>query len=138
MNELSDAAILPRPVAWVLANPVRCLLLLALLIGGVGFTMNSCQRRGAQERAAEAEAGAIVATGQAAAARDAQRITIDVVNHERAIDAQTMESRNEILSAAGAGDSLPTGVAAAGRRALCMRAAYRGEPACEQLRHADP
>jgi hypothetical protein len=83
--------------------------------------------------AAEAKAAAIVATGQAAAARDAVAIVTDSAKTERAIDAQTQENSDAIHAAPGAGAQVDPGVDAAGRRALCLRHALRDQPACVKL-----
>ncbi len=90
------------------------------------------------ERAATANAAAVSADETVQAAADVQRVVIDVNSTERAIDARTMENRNAIFRAEGAGLDMPAAVAGAGRHALCLRPTYRADPACQQLRDADP
>lgn len=110
--------------------------LVAVLAGG--FVVTRCQRDRAAEQAASATAAAVSVDETVQAAADVQRVVIDVNSTERAIDARTMENRDAIFRADGAGLDMPAAVAAAGRHALCLRPTYHSDPACEQLRDADP
>lgn len=81
-------------------------------------------------KVATAQAGAVVSDKQAEAVSDAQRVVIDVMNHTSAIDAQTRSNHDRIVNAPGASQTVPPAVAIAGRRSLCLRPTYLGNPAC--------
>lgn len=124
------------PTAWILEYPLKALLIGALLFIAIAASIRLWNE--SREKGALAEAGVTVAEGQMAAGQDAQRVTIDVYNRASEVDATTRSNRDDILAAPGAQDAIPADVADAGRRALCLRAAYRDEPACQQLRNAHP
>ena len=102
--------------------------LVAVLAGG--FAVTRCQRDRAAEQAASATAAAVTADETVQAAADVQRVVIDLNSNERAIDARTMENRDAIFRADGAGLDIPADVAGAGRAALCLRSTYRNTPEC--------
>jgi hypothetical protein len=87
----------------------------------------------AQREVAEAKGAAVVATAEAAKARDSVRIVERTTNTIREIERATSEGNAAILAAPGAAAVLPADVAAAGRHALCLHALYHGDAACRQL-----
>jgi hypothetical protein len=86
-----------------------------------------------RQAAANAHAGQAVATGQAAAAHDALDIVVNTNQQETEADAQTRANDRAIRGAPGASASIDPGLDDAGRRALCLRRAYRGSAACQRL-----
>jgi len=114
------------PAGYAAAGLVVLLAVLAawwIVIGGP-----AADRRGA----VEARAGRTVAEGAAAAAGDAQAVVINNSRAESAVDRQTLENRDAILTQPNA--RLGAGAAGdAGLRGLCGRAAYRDVERCRQL-----
>lgn len=88
-----------------------------------------------------------VAAARAADAMDrtkagASQAAVGVVEAGASRDQRTlnlhMENSHAIEAAPGSGQSLDPDLNAAGRRGLCGFAAYASDPACVQLRGADP
>ncbi len=104
-------------------------LVLALLLAGF-LILQSCQT------ATTAKTEAKLATGQTGAAiasgADAANTVGAASARAAATDRTTMENADEIRSAPGADAAVSDGVHAAGMRALCKRASYRGRPECLQ------
>ncbi|GEM_PF-2686566 len=104
-------------------------LVLALLLAGF-LLLQSCQT------STTAKTEAKLATGQTGAAiasgADAANTVGDVAARAATTDRTTLENADEIRSAPGANAPVADGVHAAGLRALCKRAAYRGRPECLQ------
>ena len=79
-----------------------------------------------QDQAKAAASQAAESTIDRGAARDAQALTLHT------------ENTHAIGGAAGSGQGLDPDLNAAGRRGLCGFASYAEDPACVQLRGADP
>ena len=94
----------------------------------------------ARERAKanQAAASQIVAEGQVAAGRDAVAVVTANAAHGQEIDRQTQENRDAILNAPGADVQLDPGLDTATRRAICMRASAKRDPACVALLNPRP
>ncbi len=92
----------------------------------------------ARERAAQAAAAASWSTGQAVGAQGAVATIGAASQTEAAIAAQTEENADEIHHAKGADVGVDPAVDLAGRRAICLRVANRGDPACVRLREVRP
>ncbi|MDB5458169.1 MAG: hypothetical protein JWP92_3754 [Caulobacter sp.] len=109
----------------------------AAIIGGLVLVLWLALSAGdrARQGAATAKAGMTIAQGQAGAATDATTVVIDQNTAENASADLTRKNDVEIKSAEGASDKVRAPVDAAGRRALCLRNAYRDQPACKQLLH---
>lgn len=111
------------------------LLILALLFGGWWVLTEPGRQRA---RAAQAGADAITAQAGQKAAGDAVGVVVERGKAEDQIDRTTKDNRDAILSAPGANQAVDTGVHDAGRRALCLRDAYRSSAACKRLLDAHP
>ncbi|MDB5458244.1 MAG: hypothetical protein JWP92_3829, partial [Caulobacter sp.] len=86
-----------------------------------------------RQAAARAKAGQIIAQGAGRAATDAAAVVVGQSAAETASTDLTRKNDVQIKAADGAGDTVRAPVDAAGRRALCLRDAYRRQPACQQL-----
>lgn len=86
-----------------------------------------------QQAAVTANAGAVVAKGEVGKAADAAKITEKTHEIERTIERQTIINERTIRAAAGADTPMAADVDRALRDSLCLRFAYRGDPACQQL-----
>gem|GEM_PF-4222328 len=92
------------------------------------FLLAQCQHArtaGADAALSRNVAGAAVESGS-----DAVGTVGSVGASEAAIDATGRTNDAEIHKAAGADQGVPAAVDAAGRNALCLRAAYRLDPRC--------
>lgn len=89
----------------------------------------------ARQDAARSKAGLVIAQGGTKAATDATSVVIDQNAAENASADLTRKNDAEIRKAPGADAAVQPGVDLAGRRALCLRNAYRDQPACKQLLH---
>lgn len=110
--------------------------LLIAILGGVliwWFFIRPAQlvREGEQ-----AKMDSAIQSGATKAATGALKITVDVQGQRAAIDAQTRNNRDAILSAAGASAPVDPAVYSALHDALCLRAAYQPEPDCAAVRAA--
>lgn len=97
-----------------------------LLVGWFLLTEPGRQK----DAAAAARVGTISAQGAAAAARDAQGVVITSSKAEVASADLDRRNSDAIKSAQGSNDPVMSGVDRAGRDALCLRDAYRRDPAC--------
>jgi len=100
-----------------------------VLIIAVGLFVKSCDNR--KSRAAQARLDAEQA--QAASNSAADAIGTVARSGEAAVASEqlTRENEREIRAAAGAEVRVGAGVNAAGRKALCKRAAYKDDPKCK-------
>lgn len=110
--------------------PILRVVLIAaavLLIFG-SLVLRSCQTAGTARTKAK------LATGQAGAAiesgGDAAQTIGNQAAAEAATDALTRENEHAIRTAPGANAPVDPAARDAGLRALCRRAAYRGDPKC--------
>lgn len=117
------------------ARSARFWLLVALAGVGIGIAFWWLFIRPGQiaDDAARAKGDAIVADGQAAAARDAGTVIEKHFTNRERIERVTIEGNAAIRAAPGASARIPPAVHAAGLGALCLHAVYSGSPACEQL-----
>lgn len=99
------------------------------LVAYVGWQMGA----GARTRANQAGASQIAAEARATSGGDAVNTVAKNAASEADIDQQSQENRDAILKAPGADVRVDPSAAAAGRRAWCMRASTRGDPACQRL-----
>lgn len=113
---------------------VAAVLLVAILLAWWFVTEPGRQH----QRAAEARTDSAIASGQAAAAKDATGVVVSNQAAEAATDAITRSNRDEIMAASGAHAAVDPGVADAGRRALCLRGAYHASAACQRLLKPGP
>jgi hypothetical protein len=116
------------PQAWKIAAAVVALFAVQLLIYKLIWG-------GRDERAAQAET-VVVHEGYEGAMEAAQETTRTVVRVERekaVIQEITRRNEDAIKQSPGADTHLPD-VAASLRGALCLRDAYRGDPACAAVR----
>ncbi|MEM6494845.1 MAG: hypothetical protein AAF650_10750 [Pseudomonadota bacterium] len=81
----------------------------------------------------EAELNANRADAAIESGHDAANTVGNVGARAQASDALTQSNSEEIRNAEGANQDVDPGVARAGRRSLCRRAAYRDKPECVQL-----
>jgi hypothetical protein len=110
----------------------------ALLLAGVLVWWLFLRPSQLKAEAVNARADATVAKGEAAKGADARQIQEKTHEIIRTIERQTIINERTIRAAPGAGQPMAPDVARAGRAALCLRHAYRGDPACQQLPGADP
>jgi hypothetical protein len=98
----------------------------------VGFTVRSCDRHKSEAAQSRLEH----AQGDAAAnsAADAVNTVAASGRNEAASEALGRANDRDIRAAQGAGERVGAGVNAAGRAALCKRAAYRDDPKCAAFR----
>lgn len=99
-----------------------------LLVCALGVA--ACDLLNAPGRAKQAKAGQVIAEGQLAAGRDAVAITTAAGAREAQADNITRSNADEIRKAPGADAPIDPALAAAGRRGLCKRKAYRDRPEC--------
>lgn len=92
----------------------------------------------AEQKVAQAVATGAAATGQAETAQQAGGIVERWHEKETIIREKTEASRAKILATEGANDAVNPAVARATFDALCLRDAYRGEPACAQVQPLRP
>ncbi len=110
---------------------------LALLLLGMAIWWLFIRPGQMADDAARAKGDAVVATGQAAAAKDATGIIEKHFTERERIERVTIQGSQIIAAAPGAGDRIPDAVHRAGLRALCLHADYRGSAPCQQLHDAD-
>lgn len=102
-----------------------------VLILAVGLFVRSCDKRrseGAQTRVERSQADA--ASNSAA---DAIGTVARSGESERASEDLTRSNEKDIRNAQGANERVGAGVDVAGRRALCLRDAYRNRPECRMF-----
>ncbi len=114
----------------------RVLIGIAIALLAAGFlTLRSCQS------AETAKTEAKLATGQTGAALESGADAVGAIGRthqsEVRIDVITQENDRAIRQAEGADAPVSDAVHAAGLRALCRRAAYRGSEQCLQFAPAD-
>lgn len=124
------------PARWVLANPLKAMLILFLMIAIVGLGVSRCQLGGARQKSADAQSAAAQSGAMVDSGRDAVTTVSDRAIDDAAIDAQTRENDRAIRSAPGASAPVDDGVNAAGLRALCVRRAYRDRVECRTMQPA--
>lgn len=122
---LREAARFFSPTAWAVSAALA--LVLAALVWW-GLTEPGRQK----QKAAEATASSQYAGAATSSAKDAARTTSDRAAREAEIDHQSKEAEDAIRNAP---DAERNAVALA---RLCMRDAYARDPACAELRRADP
>jgi hypothetical protein len=113
-----------------IAKEVVGLVVGAIVIAGLAFLLLSqCEKNrslGAQTKVEQGQAGA--ASNSAA---DAVNTATGVGANAAASEELGRKNSEEIHAAPGANDRVNAGVDAAGRAALCRRAAYREDPKCK-------
>ncbi|WP_298699177.1 hypothetical protein [uncultured Brevundimonas sp.] len=114
------------PTGWAVVLAVVCII--ALLA-----TCARDARRDAQRAHQAAEIAAGLTEARTQAARDAGLIRDGAEARDAAIDNLNRRNTDAIQSAPGADQRLDPAVTDAGRRALCLRDATRGDPACREL-----
>lgn len=108
------------------------LAVLALAIGTWWILTEPGRQRA---RAIEAQTGQVLADGRREAATDAISVITGSHDRDASIDLQTQENANAIRNAPGADVPHDPGLDSATRRAICMRASARTDPACVALLH---
>jgi hypothetical protein len=95
-------------------------------------------KQAAETKAAVSQATATGAQGQSGAQTDAAKI-VDLGRAKADVTVHTQqENQRAILSAPGASDAVDPGLMSALVGGLCRYDAYRSDPACAQVRPADP
>jgi hypothetical protein len=114
---------------------IRIVLYIAgvlIAIGAIVGLTRSCDKRhnqAAQERVEDSQAGA--ATNSAADAIGTVQRSSEA---SAASEEMTRQNDRDIRAADGAAVKIGPGVDAAGRAALCRRAAYRNDPKCKGVK----
>ena len=85
------------------------------------------------QKAAEAEAGQVFAGARTESARDAVGAITEKAAQDAASEDLSRKNRDEILAQPGASVVVSPDVAAAGRRAICLRDSARCRPECVRL-----
>lgn len=120
------------PIGWAISAGAAVVVVLIL----VWVFVWGPQHRARE--AVEAKVGAVTATEDAKAASDVVGVVVGQGKSESEIDATTRKNDADIRGATGASNVVDPGADLAGRRALCMRHAYRSSPACKQLLDPHP
>lgn len=102
-----------------------------LLIVAVGLFVRSCDKRRSQAAQTRVERSQAEAASNSAA--DAIGTVARSGESERASEDLTRSNEKEIRNAQGANERVGAGVDVAGRRALCLRDAYRNRPECRMF-----
>lgn len=102
-----------------------------LLIVAVGLFVKSCDNR--RSRAAQERVERSQAEAAANSAADAIGTVTGVGGNTAASEELGRTNERDIRAAEGASTKIGAGVNAAGRKALCKRAAYRNDPKCKEL-----
>jgi hypothetical protein len=103
-----------------------------LLIVAVGLFVKSCDNR--RSRAAQSRVERSQAEAASNSAADAINTVTGVGTNQAASEDLGRTNERDIRAAEGANTKISAGVNAAGRAALCKRAAYRDDPKCKALR----
>jgi ABC-type protease/lipase transport system fused ATPase/permease subunit len=103
-----------------------------VLVAVVGLTVRSCDKRRSQAAQARVERSQAEAASNSAA--DAINTVTGVGTNQAASEDLGRTNERDIRAAEGANARVGAGVNAAGRAALCKRAAYRGDPKCAAFR----
>jgi ABC-type protease/lipase transport system fused ATPase/permease subunit len=103
-----------------------------VLVAVVGLTVRSCDKRRSQAAQARVERSQAEAASNSAA--DAINTVTGVGSNQAASEDLGRTNERDIRAAEGANERVGAGVNAAGRAALCKRAAYRDDPKCKGLR----
>jgi ABC-type protease/lipase transport system fused ATPase/permease subunit len=103
-----------------------------VLIAVVGFTVRSCDKRRSQAAQSRVERSQAEAASNSAA--DAINTVTGVGTNQAASEDLGRTNERDIRAAEGANERVGAGVNAAGRAALCKRAAYRDDPKCKGVR----
>lgn len=101
----------------------------ALVLGVVIWWFLTEPGRQAQ-KAVNAKGGQVVAEGSAQMAGEAAKETIDLARRQAERDQLSKDTENAIRNTPGAAAPLEPGLRDAGNDRLCLRAAYRNDPAC--------
>ena len=115
---------LSRPVIMAIAGIVLVLVIL--------FAVSQCDKR--RSAAAQGRLDAAQAEARANSAADAIATVARSGEATAASEELTRTNERDIRAAEGAGERVGAGVNAAGRAALCRRAAYRDDPKCKGVR----
>jgi ABC-type protease/lipase transport system fused ATPase/permease subunit len=121
---------MPNFLANLSARVIGIAVAVLALILIVGFTVLSCDKR--RSEAAQARVEHSQAQAAATSAADAINAVEASGEASRASEELTRNNSEEIHAAPGANDRVNAGVDAAGRAALCRRAAYRDDPKCRE------
>jgi Flp pilus assembly protein TadB len=111
--------------ARVIAGIVAAIVAIAVIWAAFHFWEKS-RSQGAQSRVDHAQGEAM-----STSANDAVDTTAAAGKRESQSEDLTRSNEREIRAAPGASDRVNAGVDAAGRAALCRRAAYREDPKCK-------
>lgn len=109
--------------------------LIAIVIGVialvliVGFTVRSCDSR--HNKAAQSRVERSQGEAASNSAADAINAVTGVGANQAASEELGRTNERDIRAAEGANTKIGPGVDAAGRKALCKRAAYRDDPKCK-------
>jgi hypothetical protein len=103
-----------------------------LLIAAVGLFVKSCDNR--RSRAAQSRVERSQAEAASNSAADAINTVTGVGTNQAASEDLGRTNERDIRASEGANTKIGAGVNAAGRAALCKRAAYRDDPKCKGAR----
>ena len=109
---------------------VRVILIaLAVVLLVIGAGVYSCQRKDVAETSVRAE----TAEGRSESGSDAIRTLDDLNARIASSEAQGADTADIIRNTEGADDALHPDLNRAALERVCLRAAYRGTPACQRL-----
>jgi hypothetical protein len=119
--------------ARIIGFAIACAVMLVIML-----VVSRCMAEPARQEAAAAKVDASLSDARAASGQDAVGAVAAAGAREAESEQLTRENDNAIHSALGAGAPVNAGVADAGRRGLCRRAAYRDSEQCKRLLSARP
>ncbi len=123
------------PTARVGAFVVAGVLIFVTICLVVYFLGSGARERG---KAEVATTGRAVAEGRAESAQDATNAVADQAAKDATSEALTRNNADAIDKTEGARTSVGKPLDSAGRRALCLRVAYRDSAQCKQLLQTHP
>jgi hypothetical protein len=100
-----------------------------ILVIAVSVALSQCSKRRSQAAQSRVEHSQADAASNSAA--DAINTVTSAGGREAASESLGRDNERDIRAAEGAGDKVKPAVGAAGRVALCRRAAYREDPECK-------
>lgn len=118
------------PTYRVIAGLAAGVVVLVVLASAWWFVTAPGRER---QKAEQATAGQVVAGGKAESGKDAANTVADQAGRAEASEDLTRSNGDEIDKTEGAGNSVGKPLDGAGRRALCLRDAYRNTRECKRL-----
>lgn len=113
------------------ARAIAAIILGVFVVGLLVFGVRQCEKRRSQASQSRVEHSQAEAASNSAA--DAIGTVARSGESERASEDLTRSNEKDIRNAQGANERVGAGVDVAGRRALCLRDAYRNRPECRMF-----